>query len=69
MEGPWGAPNLSVAWLLNSLTMLCLKLLENDPFICFVLGMWWIVLQTQTQKFSNHLLFLIMQKKIYILTA
>ena len=25
MEGPWGAPNSSVAWLLNSLTMLCLK--------------------------------------------
>lgn len=25
IEGPWGAPNSSVAWLLNSLTMLCLK--------------------------------------------
>lgn len=32
MEGPWGAPNSSVAWLLNSLTMLRLKPLENDPF-------------------------------------
>lgn len=25
IEGPWGAPNSSVTWLLNSLTMLCLK--------------------------------------------